>query len=71
MLAEVQRLLRPGGQLWFMVLARDGSVLQAALRRFGGLSFPDEAQLDAWLPQMRQVGGWRRANILFGQWVKP
>lgn len=70
MLAEVQRLLRPGGQLWLMTLARDGSALQAALRRFGGLSFPDEAQLSAWLPELRQVSGWRRANVLFGQWVK-
>ncbi|WP_161882046.1 class I SAM-dependent methyltransferase [Deinococcus alpinitundrae] len=70
MLAEAARLLRPGGQLWLMTLARDGSGLQAALGRFGGLSFPDEAQLHAWLPQLEAVGSWRRANVLFGQWIK-
>lgn len=70
MLAEVQRLLRPGGQLWLMTLARDGSALQSALSRFGGLSFPDEAQLRAWLPQLEWVSSWRRANVLFGRWVK-
>ncbi len=70
MLAEAARLLRPGGQLWLMTLARDGSGLQAALGRFGGLSFPDEAQLDAWVPQLTAAGSWRRANVLFGQWIK-
>lgn len=71
MLAEAQRLLRPGAQLWLMALARDATPKQAWLSRLGGLTFPDEAQLDAWLPQMRRVDGWRRSNVLFGRWTKP
>ncbi|AWN22922.1 SAM-dependent methyltransferase [Deinococcus irradiatisoli] len=70
MLGEVHRLLRPGGQLWIMALARDGSALQGLLTWLGGLTFPDEAQLDTWLPQMRRTDGWRRANVVFGRWVK-
>ena len=69
MLAEMQRLLNPGGQLWLMTLARDGSPAQGLLTRLGGLSFPDTAQLDAWLPQMRRTDTWRRGNVLFGRWV--
>ncbi|TSA86059.1 class I SAM-dependent methyltransferase [Deinococcus detaillensis] len=70
MFTEAQRLLRPGGQLWVMALGRDGTAKQALLSRLGGLSFPDEAQLDAWLPQMRCVDGWRRSNVLFRHWIK-
>ena len=70
MLAESQRLLRPGAQLWLMTLVRSGSAGQALLTRFGGLSFPELAQLDAWLPQMRRSDTWRRGNVLFGRWVK-
>ena len=70
LLAEAQRLLRPGAQLWLMALARDATPKQAWLSRLGGLTFPDEAQLDAWLPQMERVDGWRRSNVLFGRWTK-
>ncbi|WP_420596773.1 class I SAM-dependent methyltransferase [Deinococcus sp.] len=70
MLAEAQRLLKPGGQLWLMALARDGSPGQGLLSRLGGLTFADEAQLAAWLPGLAQTDGWRRGNVLFGRWIK-
>ncbi|WP_293914175.1 class I SAM-dependent methyltransferase [Deinococcus sp.] len=70
MLAEAARLLIPGGQLWIMAQARDGSGAQALLTRFGGLSFADEAQLTAWLPGLRRTDFWRRGNIVFGRWIK-
>lgn len=70
MLGEAQRLLRPGGHLWLMTLGRDGTAKQALLSKWGGLTFPDEAQLDAWLPQMHCLDGWRRSNVLFRHWIK-
>lgn len=71
LLGEAQRLLRPGGQLWIMGLARDGGAAQSALTRLGGLTFPDEPQLDSWVPQLQCLGGWRRANVMFRHWVRP
>jgi SAM-dependent methyltransferase len=48
--AEVGRVLRPGGRAWFMYVARAGRLgrpLQAVLG-LGGLRFPDPVELDAW-----------------------
>ena len=44
-LAELERVLRPGGGLWLMYLARNGGPLQGLLSSpaLGGLTFPDPA----------------------------
>lgn len=49
-LAEIARVLRPGGRAWFMYARRAGPLgrpLQA-LMGWGGLRFPEPADLDAW-----------------------
>ena len=48
--AEIARVLRPGGRAWFMYARRAGAFgrpLQA-LMGWGGLRFPEPAELDAW-----------------------
>jgi SAM-dependent methyltransferase len=48
--AEIARVLRPGGRAWFMYVRRAapaGRPLQALLR-LGGLRFPEPTDLDAW-----------------------
>ncbi len=49
-LAEVARVLRPGGRAWFMYAARGGGPGRAvqALMGLGGLRFPDPAEVDGW-----------------------
>jgi SAM-dependent methyltransferase len=49
-LGEIARVLRPGGRAWFMFARRAGPLgrpLQA-LMGWGGLRFPEAADLDAW-----------------------
>ena len=49
-LAEIARVLRPGGRAWLMYAARAGAFgrpLQALLG-LGGLRFPDPADVDGW-----------------------
>jgi SAM-dependent methyltransferase len=48
--AEIGRVLRPGGRAWFMYVARAGAIGRPgqALLGLGGLRFPDPAALDAW-----------------------
>jgi SAM-dependent methyltransferase len=49
-LGEIARVLRPGGRAWFMFARRAGALgrpLQA-LMGWGGLRFPEAADLDAW-----------------------
>ena len=70
MLRESARVLRPGGQLWLMYLARNGGPYQAALSALGGLSFPDPAQLAGWLPGMERHSLARRREVVFERWVK-
>jgi SAM-dependent methyltransferase len=48
--AEIGRVLRPGGRAWFMFVARAGRLgrpLQSLLG-LGGLRFPEPTDLDAW-----------------------
>lgn len=49
-LAELERLLAPGGRLWLMYVARDGGEGQRVLSRLGGLTFPDPAEIARALP---------------------
>ncbi|WP_407570331.1 class I SAM-dependent methyltransferase [Deinococcus altitudinis] len=70
MLRESARLLRGGGQLWVMYLARNGGPSQAALSALGGLSFPDPAELPAWLPGMRRSDLLRVREVVFERWIK-
>ncbi|EYB68787.1 type 11 methyltransferase [Deinococcus phoenicis] len=60
LLAELDRLTRPGGQLWLMYLGRAGVALQRALSvpLLGGLTFPDPA----WVA--RQLPGCTRTDML-------
>jgi Methyltransferase domain len=70
MLRESARLLNSGGQLWIMYLARNGGPSQALLSALGGLSFPDPAQLQAWLPGLRRTDLARTREVVFERWVK-
>lgn len=70
MLRESARLLRPGGQLWVMYLARNGGPAQELLARLGGLNFPDPAELPGWLPGMRRTDLRRVREVVFERWVK-
>ena len=49
-LAEITRVLRPGGRAWLMYAARAGGPGRAvqALMGLGGLRFPDPLAVDAW-----------------------
>lgn len=48
--AEIARVLRPGGRVWFMFARRAGPLGRPfqALLRWGGLRFPEPADLDGW-----------------------
>lgn len=70
MLRESARLLRPGGQLWMMYLARNAGPSQTLLSRLGGLSFPDPAQLSSWLPGMERSALFRVGEVVFERWIK-
>ncbi|WP_424952417.1 class I SAM-dependent methyltransferase [Deinococcus sp.] len=70
MLRESARLLRPGGQLWLMYLARNGGPGQALLSALGGLNFPDPAELTARLPGLERRDLLRTREVVFERWVK-
>lgn len=70
MLQEAERLLRPGGQLWIMYLARSGGPSQGLLSRLGGLAFPDPAELPGWLTGMRRVSLRRAREVVFERWIR-
>lgn len=66
-LAEMQRLLRPGGTLWLMYLTRTGGPLQRLLSRpgFGGLTFPDPAWVARQLPGCTRTDALRLGSVVF------
>lgn len=72
LLAELARLLRPGGQLWLMYLGRTGGPLQEAFSRpgLGGLSFPDPAWVGRQLPGLTRASGLRAGAVVFERYVK-
>lgn len=67
LLAELERMVRPGGTLWLMYLARTGGPLQAALSRpaLGGLTFPDPAWVARQLPGCVRRDGLRLGAVVF------
>ena len=62
LLAECQRLLRPGGQLWLMYLTDSGGWGQRLLRR-AGLTFPAPGWVLAQLPGLTLTHGLRVGNL--------
>jgi len=70
LLRESARLLRPGGQLWVMYLARNGGPSQHLLTALGGLNFPDPAELAGWLPGLRRHDLRRARDVVFERWIK-
>ncbi|MDL2343205.1 class I SAM-dependent methyltransferase [Deinococcus sp. MIMF12] len=71
-LAELQRLLRPGGTLWLMYLVRTGGPLQAALSRpaLGGLTFPDPAWVARQLPACTRTHAARWGAVTFERYER-
>ncbi|MCP2013160.1 2-polyprenyl-6-hydroxyphenyl methylase/3-demethylubiquinone-9 3-methyltransferase [Deinococcus sp. HSC-46F16] len=66
-LAELERVLRPGGTLWLMYLGRTGGPLQGWLSApaLGGLTFPDPAWVARQLPGCTRVDGLRLGAAVF------
>lgn len=71
-LAELERVLRPGGQLWLMYVPRTGGPLQRLLSApaLGGLNFPDPAWVARQLPGMHLTDGLGTGAVRFGRYVK-
>ncbi|WP_245808372.1 class I SAM-dependent methyltransferase [Deinococcus hopiensis] len=71
-LAELARLIRPGGQLWLMYVPRTGGPLQRLLSRpvLGGLTFPDPAWVGRQLPGCVRTDGLRMGAVAFERYVK-
>ncbi len=70
MLAECERLLRPGGRLWLMYVARDGSAGQRVLGTLGGLTFPARAQVARALPSCTLNAAAVFAPVVFELFVR-
>ncbi|WP_288482520.1 class I SAM-dependent methyltransferase [uncultured Deinococcus sp.] len=69
-LGELARVLRPGGQLWLMYVARTGGPGQTALSTLGGLNFFDPAWTGLQLPQLRRRMAFRSGNVQFEHFLK-
>lgn len=72
LLAELTRLLRPGGQLWLMYLGRTGGPVQRIVSRpaLVGLTFPDPAWVARQLPGLTRVDGLRAGAVVFERYLK-
>jgi len=71
-LAELRRLVRPGGQLWLMYVPRTGGPLQQLLSRpvLGGLTFPDPAWVARQLPGCVRTSGLQVGAVVFERYVR-
>ena len=69
-LRELARLLRPGGRLWLMYVARSGGTGQGALRTLGGLNFFDPAWTARQLPRLRRQMAYRSGSVQFEHFLK-
>ena len=70
LLGECQRLLRPGGRLWLMYIARTGSPAQGALHALGGLTFPGRAQVARALPDCTLSAAADFGEVVFELFVR-
>lgn len=68
LLQELARLLRPGGGLWLMYVARAPGPAQAALTRLGGLWFPDLAWISRHLPDLWLEHASQHGAVQFALW---
>ena len=69
-LGELARVLRPGGQLWLMYVARTGGPGQAALHGLGGLNFFDPAWTERQVPGLRRRMAFRSGSVQFEHFLK-
>lgn len=69
-LRELARVLRPGGQLWLMYVARTGGPGQALLRALGGLDFFDPAWTARQVPGLRRQMAFRSGSVQFEHFLK-
>ncbi|MFC5850133.1 class I SAM-dependent methyltransferase [Deinococcus petrolearius] len=70
LLRELARLLRPGGHLWLMYVARTGGPGQALLRALGGLDFFDPAWTARQVPELRRRMAFRCGSVQFEHFLK-
>ncbi|KEF35213.1 3-demethylubiquinone-9 3-methyltransferase [Deinococcus sp. RL] len=72
LLAELERLLRPGGPLWLMYIARTGGPLQRLLSRpaLGGLTFPDPAWVARHLPRCVRTHSLQVGAVVFERYER-
>ncbi|ABF44824.1 2-polyprenyl-3-methyl-5-hydroxy-6-metoxy-1;4-benzoquinol methylase [Deinococcus geothermalis DSM 11300] len=72
LLAELARLIQPGGQLWLMYVARTGGPLQWLLASpaLGGLTFPDPAWVARQLPGFIRTDGLQVGPVVFERYLK-
>ena len=69
-LSELQRLLRPGGRLWLMYVARSGGEIQGALARLGGVRFPDRVEVARALPDCDRMAALTIREVTFELFVR-
>ena len=72
LLAELERLLRPGGQLWLMYLRRTAGPVQDLLARpaLGGLTCPDPAWVARQVPGCVRTDGLGVGAVQFDRFVR-
>lgn len=72
LLAECERVLRPGGTLWLMYILASGGPLQRLLGMgpAGGLSFPDPAEVARALPGCQRVDALSVGTLALERFVK-
>lgn len=64
-LQELERVLKPGAQLWLMFVPASGGAGQGALSHLGGLTFPEPAWVERQLPRCTPVHALRVGGVQF------
>ncbi|MFD1733566.1 class I SAM-dependent methyltransferase [Deinococcus malanensis] len=67
-LAEINRLLRPGGGLWLMYVTHAPGPAQTAFGHLGGLHFPDLAWISRHLPGLTLEHATQSGVVQFALW---
>ncbi|ADV68118.1 class I SAM-dependent methyltransferase [Deinococcus maricopensis] len=70
LLRESARLVRPGGRVWLMYVARSGRFGQRALARAGGLTFPDPARVERHLRPLRRALLFQVGDVTFELYIR-